>query len=40
VDVVTPLDLQRTYRPTGHIFHSDAARQLFVARPLLMTAAC
>ena len=36
-EVITPLDLERTYGLTGgHIFHGDLALdQLFVARPLL-----
>jgi phytoene dehydrogenase-like protein len=36
-DVITPLDLERTYGLTGgHIFHGELALdQLFVARPLL-----
>ena len=36
-DVVTPLDLERTYGLTGgHIFHGELALdQLFVARPIL-----
>ena len=39
-DVITPLDLERTYGLTGgHIFHSELALdQLFVARPLLGSA--
>src|SRR5204862_2766840 len=36
-EVITPLDLERTYGLTGgHIFHGELALdQLFVARPLL-----
>jgi len=36
-EIITPLDLQRTYGLTGgHIFHGELALdQLFVSRPLL-----
>jgi phytoene dehydrogenase-like protein len=36
-EVITPLDLERSYGLTGgHIFHGELALdQLFVARPLL-----